>query len=156
MTKEGSSLRKNSMKDKAIVVRRATPRITSNRPATLPGHSVHRVSDRYAREVVTPCILHPSRASSIAVLLSVPTRHHLPAVAAASRCCLLLSLYRIRSGAVTRKGVANRGAPSNRPACYRKHQRLGSSATDVTWRSHLEHGSQVRESDALSRVRRAE
>jgi len=72
-------------------------------------------------------------------------------VAAESRCSLL-SLHRIRSGAAIRKGVANRGAPSNRPACYRK-RRLGSSATDVTWRSHLEHGSQVREPDALSRAR---
>lgn len=63
---------------------------------------------------------------------------------------LLSSLHPRRAARrAPRKGVANRGAPSNRPACYRK-QRLGSSARDVTWRSHLEHGSQVRELDALS------
>lgn len=57
-----------------------------------------------------------------------------------------------RRGRTKRCGQSRRAVRSAR--VLSEAQRPGVVRDDVTWRSHLEHGSQVREPDALSRARR--
>jgi len=64
---------------------------------------------------------------------------------------IIVTSHPKRCGYTKRCGQSRRAEQSAR--VLSEAQRLGSSATDVTWRSHLEHGSQVREPDALSRAR---
>lgn len=58
-----------------------------------------------------------------------------------------------RRGRTKRCGQSRRAVRSAR--VLSEAQRSGVVRDNVTWRSHLEHGSQVREPDALSRARRA-
>lgn len=74
------------------------------------------------------CILHPSQPRRV-----VPTPRPPPPSMTETerdgRACFIIVASHPKSGAAARKGVANRGAPCDRPACYRKHSGLGSCAT---------------------------